>query len=170
MTENILEKLFEHNNWANLQMIQACSTLSDEQLDAEPHSVTKGSIRRTLMHLVNSQHGYLSLLTLPVEARVRSSPTFAELSESVSISGEALSALARDGSGKLPKVRLQTTDGYWVEPSVIMVQIVNPATENREQLIGPDVQADLAQGRGLAVVYAQPINYHLWSPRETGHD
>ena len=48
MTENILEKLIEHNNWANLRIIQACSALSDEQLDAEPQSATKGSIRRTL--------------------------------------------------------------------------------------------------------------------------
>ena len=48
MTENFLEKLFEHNNWANQKIIQACYALSDEQLDAEPHSVTKGNIRRTL--------------------------------------------------------------------------------------------------------------------------
>ncbi len=47
MTENILGKLFEHNNWANLRIIQACSALSDEQLDAEPQSATKGSIRRS---------------------------------------------------------------------------------------------------------------------------
>ena len=88
MTENFLVKLFEHNNWANLQIIQACSALSDEQLDAEPQSTTKGSIRLTLSHLVASQQGYLSLLTLPVEARLDVSPTFAELQESVSISGE----------------------------------------------------------------------------------
>ena len=38
MTENYLVKLFEHNNWANLQVIQVCSVLSDELLDAEPQS------------------------------------------------------------------------------------------------------------------------------------
>ena len=59
MTENFLVKLFEHNRWANLQIIQACSALSDEQLDAEPQSVTKGTIRRTLVHLVSSQQSYL---------------------------------------------------------------------------------------------------------------
>ena len=59
MTENFLVKLFEHNNWANLQIIQACSTLSDEQLDAEPQTATMGSIRLTLIHLVASQRGYL---------------------------------------------------------------------------------------------------------------
>ena len=134
MTENFLEKLFEHNNWANIQTIQVCSALSDEQLDAEPQSVTKGSIRQTLTHLVSSQHGYLSLLTLPVDARRRISPAFAELQESVRISGEGLLALARGKSNNDLNTRLQTTDGYFVEPWVVMVQIINHATEHREQI------------------------------------
>ncbi len=133
MTENFLEKLFEHNNWANLQMIQACSTLSDEQLDAEPQSVTKGSIRSTLSHLVSSQHGYLSLLTLPVDARHRISPAFAQVQESARISGEGLLALVRDESS-ISKTQLRTTDRYFVEPWVVMVQIINHATEHREQI------------------------------------
>jgi len=134
MTENILGKLFEHNNWANLQIIQACSALSDEQLDAEPQSATKGSIRRTLLHLVASQQGYLSLLTLPVEARLAVPPAFAELQKAVSISGEGLLALARDEPSKHLKTRLRTTDGYLVEPWVVMVQVINHATEHREQI------------------------------------
>ena len=134
MAENFLVKLFEHNNWANLQMIQACSALSDEQLDAEPQSVTKGSIRRTLLHLVSAQQGYLSLLTLPVEARLDVPPTFAELQESASTSGEGLLALARDESSRPLKTQLRTTDGYFVEPWVVMLQVINHATEHREQI------------------------------------
>ena len=61
MTETFLVKLFEHNNWANQKIIEACYALSDEQLDTEPHSVTKGNIRETLSHLVTSQRGYLAL-------------------------------------------------------------------------------------------------------------
>lgn len=61
MTEHILGKLFEHNNWANIQIIQTCSALSDDQLDAEPQSATQGSIRSTLFHLVTAQQGYLRL-------------------------------------------------------------------------------------------------------------
>lgn len=95
MTENFLVKLFEHNIWANLRIIQACSTLSDEQLDAEPRSAAKGSIRETLTHLVTSQRGYLALLTLPVEKRLTASLAFAELQESASKSGEGLLTLAR---------------------------------------------------------------------------
>jgi hypothetical protein len=36
MTAYILGRIFEHKNWANLQIIQACSALSDEQLDTVP--------------------------------------------------------------------------------------------------------------------------------------
>jgi uncharacterized damage-inducible protein DinB len=133
MAENILVKLFEHNNWANLKIIQACSALSDEQLDAEPQSATMGSIRQTLIHLVGSQAGYLSLLTLPVEERHYAPLEVAELQESARVSGEGLLALARDESNIL-QTQLQTTDGFYVEPWAVMVQIINHATEHREQI------------------------------------
>ena len=134
MTDNFLVKLFEHNNWANLRIIQGCSALRDDQLDAEPQSATKGSIRRTLVHLVGSQRGYLSLLTLPVEARVDVRLAFADLAKAASISGEGLLALARDEPSKHLKTQLRTTDGYLVEPWVVMVQAINHATEHREQI------------------------------------
>jgi uncharacterized damage-inducible protein DinB len=134
MTENFLEKLFEHNNWANLRIIEACSALSDEQLDVEPQSVTKGTIRRTLSHLVSSQRSYLRTLTLPLEERLDSiTVDFVELQESINKSGEGLLALAR-GERKPFNSQLQTRDGYYVKPWVLMVQIINHATEHREQI------------------------------------
>jgi uncharacterized damage-inducible protein DinB len=133
MTGDFPVRLFEHNNWANMQMIQACSALSDEQLDAEPQSATKGTIRRTLMHLVTSQRGYLALLTLPVETRPNTPLAFDELQESARLSGEGLLALLKDEQ-KFPQNRLQTTDGYYVEPWVVLLQIINHATEHREQI------------------------------------
>ena len=134
MSDNILAKLFEHNNWANSQIIQACSALSDKQLEAEPQSATIGSIRSTLLHLVSAQQGYLSLLTVPVAVRHDPPLAFSELQQSARMSGEALLALAADGSAKRPKTRLQTMDGFYVEPWVVLVQIVNHATEHREQI------------------------------------
>ena len=133
MTENSLVKLFEHNNWANMQIIQACYALSDEQLDAEPQSATQGTIRSTLSHLVSAQRGYLALLTLPVEARATTPLTFGELQESARISGKGLLALARDENNFL-NTRLQTRDGFYVEPWVVIVQVINHATEHREQI------------------------------------
>lgn len=133
MTEDFLVKIFEHNNWANEKIIQACYALSSEQLDAEPHSVTKGNIRETLTHLVTSQRGYLALLTLPVEDRPTSPLDFQELWESARLSGEGLLALAR-GEGVAVDSRLTTRDRYYTEPWVVMLQIINHATEHREQI------------------------------------
>ena len=133
MTEDFLARIFEHNNWANQKIIQACLALSDERLDAEPQSATKGSIRGTLSHLVTSQRGYLALLTLPVEKRPRTPLAFNELEESASLSGEGLVRLVRKELDSLPD-RLQTTDGYYVEPWVVLLQVINHATEHREQI------------------------------------
>lgn len=135
MLSHFLVKLFEHNNWANLRIIQACSALSDEQLDAEPKSAAKGSIRITLWHLVASQQGYLSLLTgMPPRFNWQAPPPLAELQESASLTGQGLLALARAESGEPVMPRLQTKDGYYVEPWVVMVQVINHATEHREQI------------------------------------
>ena len=132
MNEDFLVKLFEHNNWANMQIIKACSALTDEQLDAEPQSATQGTIRDTLLHLVSSQRGYLALLSKPVEERRRGAPLITDLKESARISGEGLLALIKDE--KFPQSRLQTTDNFYVEPWVVIVQIINHATEHREQI------------------------------------
>jgi uncharacterized damage-inducible protein DinB len=135
MTENILEKIFEHNNWANLQIIQACSALSDEQLDVEPLSATKGSIRQTLWHFVASQQGYLSLLTgKDYRSSWQAPPAFDELQEAASISGDELLVLARDALSPHLKRQIQTRDGYLTEPWVVMLQVINHATEHREQI------------------------------------
>jgi len=133
MTENFLEKLFEHNNWANDKIIQACYTLTDEQLDAEPHSVTKGNIRETLTHLVTSQRGYLALLTLPLEERPDTLLEFPELQKSARTSGDGLLALAK-GKQKPYEARLITRHGHYSEPWVVMLQVINHATEHREQI------------------------------------
>jgi uncharacterized damage-inducible protein DinB len=134
MTENILARIFEHNNWANQKIMEACSILTDEQLDAPPQSATEGSIRSTLTHLVSAQYGYLRLLTLPLDERKdRVTLEFNELQDSLKQSGERLLELAGNVD-KLPKSRLQTRDDYHVEPWVLMVQIINHATEHREQI------------------------------------
>lgn len=133
MTDNFLAKLFEHNNWANQKIIQACYTLTDEQPVAEPRSTVKGNIRETLSHLVTAQRGYLALLTLPVEERPTTPLEFAELEESARLSGEGLLSLARGDQEPL-EARLQTRDGFYTEPWLVMLQVINHASEHREQI------------------------------------
>ncbi len=134
MTGKILTKLYEHNLWANNKIIEACAALSDEQLEAQPHSATKGTIRRTLQHLVYSQQHYLGLLTLPLEVRLQATEENGDLQETAKRSGEGLLALAEDEAGRLPEGRIQTTDGYFTESWVVMLQAINHATEHREQI------------------------------------
>jgi uncharacterized damage-inducible protein DinB len=133
MNNSFIVQLFEHNNWANLKIVQACMTLNDDQLDAEPHSATKGNIRQTLVHLVKSQRRYQALLTLPLEARPTEPLQFDELLGSIRISGEGLLALAKGEQTPLQDPLL-TSDGYCTAPWVVMVQVINHASEHREQI------------------------------------
>ena len=48
--------------------------------------------------------------------------------------GKGLLALTRDETGEGLTTPLQTTDGYVVEPWVVMLQVINHATEHREQI------------------------------------
>jgi uncharacterized damage-inducible protein DinB len=134
MADQVLERIFEHNNWANGRILEACVALTDAQLDAAPHAATKGTIRETLTHLVTAQRGYLALLTLPVEARPVDPVAFEALGASAAQSGDGLLALARGEPAAGGTERLRTRDGYLVEPWVVMVQVIDHATEHREQI------------------------------------
>jgi uncharacterized damage-inducible protein DinB len=136
MADTILGKLFEHNNWANNLIIRACLSLSTQQLDAEPASATQGSIRSTLLHMVTAQQGYLRLLTVPLDERLEpvGEPPFDALLEMANRSGGALLAMTQDASGLPTESRIQTRDGFLVDPWVLMVQVINHASEHREQL------------------------------------
>jgi uncharacterized damage-inducible protein DinB len=113
MTENFLVRLFEHNHWANQQIIKACAALTDAQLDAPPTSATYGSIRETLVHFVASQQSYLRTLTMSVEAR-RNPPLieYPDVEESERMSGEAFITLACDPSGIFQPTPLRTRDQF----------------------------------------------------------
>jgi uncharacterized damage-inducible protein DinB len=53
---------YRHNLWANLRLLDACASLTDEQLDAGVPG-TYGPIRDTLVHLVRAESGYVARLT-----------------------------------------------------------------------------------------------------------
>ena len=134
MSENVLAKLFEHNNWANQVILKTCLELTDEALDAEPTTVTAGTIRSTLIHLVSAEYGYLRLLTLPLAERPeRIDVAFDDLETCLQKSGEGMLALVQDPA-RSPASRLTTRDRHYVEPWVVLLQAINHATEHREQI------------------------------------
>lgn len=135
MTETILEHLLAHNNWANLRILDACAALSDEQLDFQPAAAVRGTIRETLHHLVTSQEDYLWLLTRfdhpPEREPVLTLP---DLRAIAAQSGAELAALAPGAADAAFNSPLTLSDGYRVAPWVILTQVINHATEHREQV------------------------------------
>jgi uncharacterized damage-inducible protein DinB len=134
MVGSLLERVLEHNNWANQRLLQTCAALEEALLDAQPQSATVGTIRETLIHLVAAQRGYLSLLTQPIGARSHAPLAFEELSGSAAASGGGLLDLARNADGMLQQRGLPTTDGYHVDAWVVVVQAIQHAAEHREQV------------------------------------
>ena len=62
MTSSLLDDAFAHHVWATVRLIDACSELSEEQLQTSLPG-TYGSILDTLRHLVASDAGYLNRLS-----------------------------------------------------------------------------------------------------------
>ena len=137
MPESALTRMLEHNDWANLQLLDACETLSDAQLDFQPQLAVRGSIRDTLRHLVTSQEDYAWMATKFDHPPEREDTlSFKEMREVAAWSGRALASLSQSNAsaGGAAPSQIALTDGYKVEPWVIIVQAINHATEHREQI------------------------------------
>lgn len=131
-----LTTLYRHNLWANLKLLEACVGLNDEQLAASiPGS--RGSIRETLAHIVTSERSYFSRISTgeryigPADAPPM---TFEEMMESLRTTGQGLIEWAS-------KVQAEDTvqidwDGTprAVPKTIILAQVINHATEHREQI------------------------------------
>src|SRR4051794_24110226 len=93
---SVLTKLFEHNTWANLKLLDFCEGLSDEQLDATAVGCF-GTVRNTLRHIVGSEVYYVECVNgkLPAKPIPRDQfPGFEMLKDAVRWSGDELLQLA----------------------------------------------------------------------------
>jgi uncharacterized damage-inducible protein DinB len=131
-----LTTLFSHNRWANLRLLERCAQLTDEQLDATIVG-TYGSIRHTLEHIVTSEQSYFSRIST---GQRRSRPDDAppmmvtEMAESLRTTGAGLIEWA---------AKVQPDDTVQVDwdgtprdvpKTIILTQVINHATEHREQI------------------------------------
>jgi uncharacterized damage-inducible protein DinB len=53
-----LAEMFRYNVWANRTLLEACRTLTDEQLDARLAG-SSGSVREALLHLIGGQQTFV---------------------------------------------------------------------------------------------------------------
>ena len=131
-----LTTMFSHNQWANLRLLEQCADLDDEQLAASiPGS--RGSIRDTLEHITISEQAYFSRISTGKRFdRPKDEPpmTLADMTDSLRKTGEGFVEWASkvqaedtvqiDWSGTLREV----------PKTIILTQVINHATEHREQV------------------------------------
>lgn len=58
MTNTLIEKQFEANLWANIELIRLCATLNEEQLNVEAEGVY-GRIQPLIAHVISAEGSYL---------------------------------------------------------------------------------------------------------------
>ncbi|MBL8162600.1 MAG: DinB family protein [Anaerolineae bacterium] len=131
-----LTTLFGHNLWANLRLLESCAALTEEQLNATSIGAF-GSIRDILEHIVSAERSYFSRISTGqrYNAPEGAPPmTLAQMTESVRTTGAGFIEW-------LPKVQPQDTvtidwDGTPrdVPKTYILTQVINHATEHREQI------------------------------------
>jgi uncharacterized damage-inducible protein DinB len=131
-----LGHLFRHNLWANLRLLEHCEALTSEQMGATiPGS--RGSLHDTLQHIANSERSYFSRVSTgqPYRHPADAPPmTIAEMSESLRFSGSGLIEWApKVGDGDTVEVDWDGTPRK-VPKSIILNQVINHATEHREQV------------------------------------
>jgi uncharacterized damage-inducible protein DinB len=147
-----LTTLFSHNLWANLRLLEWCKKLSSEQMEATIPGA-QGALHDTLQHIVTAERSYHSRIST---GKIYRGPardqrmTLAEMSDSLRSTGTGLIEWAT-------KVQADDTvqldwDGTprEVPKTIILTQVINHATEHREQvkaimsqlgLEPPDLQA-----------------------------
>ncbi len=126
-----LAALFEHNRWANEQLLQACRDLTPEQL-ATGVEGTYGTLGETLAHIVSGETFYVELLTdwSPAEHWRRSDP-FPGIEPLLARSrdtGDRLLAVAQAMAADEP---IERDEGEWIPAAVIFVQAIDHAAEHR---------------------------------------
>lgn len=59
MLAEAMRTFYDYNHWATEKIMGATATLTQEQLD-EPGTAGRGSIRQTLLHMIDTHQGWLS--------------------------------------------------------------------------------------------------------------
>jgi uncharacterized damage-inducible protein DinB len=130
-----LPNFFEYNLWANLRLLEACASLSDEQLDTTTIG-TYGTIRETLMHMLAAEEGYVRHFTgtapTPRLKDLTAFPGFDELRRRAEQSGKGLIGIAEHGN--LDQI-FQLDGGTYECPAIIvLIQALDHAIDHRSQI------------------------------------
>ncbi len=122
---------YKQHRWANDLVIAACEQLSDDVLDA-PATITYGSIRDTLVHLISTQEAFL--MTMNNQPGIPDPLRFSVLRARSRASDEELIRIVESRD---PNEVLRGEFGgrkYKMELIVPLMQCINHGTEHRAQV------------------------------------
>jgi len=127
-----LAEIFLHNRWANERILEACRDLTGEQRAVSVEG-TYGELGHTLIHIVRAESFYLKLITgwePPVRWEIPGPwPGIDVLLERSRFTGDRLGEIVDDLD---PQALLDRGDAR-VPTWVVLVQVINHATEHRAQ-------------------------------------
>ena len=132
-----LADFFKFNLWANLHLLDACSNLTDAQLDATVKG-TYSDIRATLIHIIGGEEGYVQRFTgqrrEPVFREGDPFPGFDELRRRARQSGEELIALAEQFEhGRVLQLSFQGQ--IFAVPAIfVLIQAIDHGVDHRSQV------------------------------------
>lgn len=134
---SLITKLFKHNAWANLKLLDFCEGLSDTQLDTTAIG-SFGSIRDTLVHIASSEADYVNLVNDKLPAVPPPSDQFAGfevLKDAVRWAGDELLQLAISAREDTIVRVVRPQEPIFEYPlASFMVQVLNHSTEHRTQI------------------------------------
>jgi uncharacterized damage-inducible protein DinB len=134
--QSVLVALFQHNAWANLNLLDFCAGLSDEQLGTTAVG-TYGSIRATLVHLVRAEARYVEHINgkLPPNPLPKDTlPSFEVLRDVVRWAGDELLQSALSARADTIVKQRQPTAIERYKLADLMIQAVTHSTEHRTQV------------------------------------
>ena len=142
---DVLTTIYSHHLWANVRLLEQCADLNAEQLAATAPGAYD-SIQDTLEHIVKAERSYFSRISTgqmyqhPEDAQPMS---IEEMIQAVRTTGEGLV----DWVGKIEAEDTVLLDWYGtpreVPKTTILTQVINHATEHREQVKGILTQLDI---------------------------
>jgi uncharacterized damage-inducible protein DinB len=128
---DFLVQALRYNRWANLQLLDVCSSFTDEQLELSSTG-TYGTIRATWMHILAAEQGYLRRL-VGFERAISekdSFPGIVALKQHAGRSGDALIAAAAtvdpDGTSQ--------AEGGGVKHWLVLVQAIHHGNDHRTHI------------------------------------
>ena len=132
----LLDDAFAHHIWASLLLIDACSELSDEQLDTSLPG-TYGSILETMRHIVVSDTGYLNRLSDGRHPRIEEADMgLSELRSVMAANREAWTEIlgAAPDPSEMVTVRRENGSAFGAPKGIRLAQVIHHGTDHRSQV------------------------------------